>query len=91
LYNQTITENTGGLVNKIDSIQGRYPGIDTYALAGFVQAEYALTTDWMLQGGYRYQYMNTKVDDFKKNASTALVPGGETDYSANLFNLGTIY
>ncbi|MDA0108569.1 TonB-dependent receptor [Vibrio sp. La 4.2.2] len=91
LYNQTITENTGGLVNKIDSIQGRYPGIDTYALAGFVQAEYALTTDWTLQGGYRYQYMNTKVDDFKKNASTALVPGGETDYSANLFNLGTIY
>ncbi|NOH27355.1 TonB-dependent receptor [Vibrio mediterranei] len=90
-YNQTITENTGGLVNKTDSIQGRYPGVDTYALAGFLQAEYALTTDWMIQGGYRYQYMNTKIDDFKQNASKALVPGGETDYSANLFNLGTVY
>lgn len=91
IYNQVTTENTGGLVNNIDRIEGRYPGVDTDAFAGFIQAEYALTEDWIIQGGYRYQYLNTEISDFKKNSSSDFVPGGETDYSENLFNIGTIY
>ncbi|WP_333002114.1 TonB-dependent receptor [Vibrio coralliilyticus] len=91
VYNTTITEGSGGMVNVIDTIEGKYPGVDTEVLAGFVQAEYSLTPDWLLQGGYRYQYMNTKVADFQKNASSDFVPGGETDYSEGLFNVGTIY
>ncbi|WP_036821338.1 TonB-dependent receptor, partial [Photobacterium sanctipauli] len=91
IYDQTTTEDTGGMVNVIDRIEGRYPGVDTYALAGFIQAEYELTPEWILQGGYRYQYLNTKISDFQKNESSDFVPGGETDYAENLFNLGTIY
>ncbi|WFB49510.1 TonB-dependent receptor [Vibrio coralliilyticus] len=91
IYDQTTTENSGGMINVIDTIEGRYPGVDTDALAGFIQAEYALTPDWVLQGGYRYQYLNTKISDFQKNASSDFVPGGETDYAESLFNIGTIY
>lgn len=91
LYDSTVTGNTGGLVNVIDEITGRYPGVDTEALAAFIQLEYALTHDWSIQGGVRHQYMNTKIADFQKNAASDFVPGGETDYSETLFNLGTIY
>ncbi|MGC9493274.1 TonB-dependent receptor [Vibrio genomosp. F10] len=91
LYNQSVTEGSGGLINQIESMAGRYPGIDTQAFAGFLQAEYALTDNWTLQGGYRYQYMNTEVSDFQKSSNSDFVPGGETDYSEGLFNVGTVY
>ena len=91
LYNQSLTESSGGLVHVIDDMAGRYPGIDTDSLAGFIQAEYAITDDWLVQAGYRYQYMDTKVADFRKTSSSNLVPGGSTDYAESLFNLGTIY
>ena len=91
IYDQVTTEATGGLVHVISEIEGRYPGIDTQSLAGFLQAEYSITEDWSLQAGYRYQTMDVDVSDFQKNASSDLIPGGSTDYSEGLFNLGTIY
>ncbi|EKM28587.1 ferric aerobactin receptor precursur IutA domain protein, partial [Vibrio harveyi] len=74
--------------------------MSSYAL--FIQGDYQITSDWSVQAGYRHQYMDNKVDDFvaysvqKKIAAGAgtsadSVPGGSTDYSVNLFNLGTIY
>ncbi|MDA9557833.1 TonB-dependent receptor [Vibrio sp.] len=90
-YDQATTENSGGLVNVADRYEGRYPGVDTQSLAGFVQAEYQLTESLALQGGYRYQYMNTEISDFQRNADSDLVPGGETDYDEGLFNLGAIF
>ena len=81
---------------------GRYPGTKVSSVAAFVQADYALTPKWHIQGGARYQYLNNEIDDFvaysiqKKIAagngvSADAVPGGETDYHVGLFNLGTIY
>ncbi|NMU07050.1 TonB-dependent receptor domain-containing protein, partial [Vibrio parahaemolyticus] len=72
----------------------------SYAM--FVQGDYQINQDWSVQAGYRYQYMDNKIDDFvaysiqKKIASgngvsADAVPGGSTDYSVSLFNLGTIY
>ena len=91
IYDQSITEGSGGLVHVIDEMAGRYPGVDTDALATFLQAEYLISEDWSVQAGVRYQYINTKVSDFQKNANSDFVPGGSTDYSETLFNLGTIY
>ncbi|MBW3695309.1 TonB-dependent receptor [Vibrio sp. T187] len=91
LYDQSITEGSGGLVHVIDEMAGRYPGVDTEALATFVQTEFAVSDDWSLQAGYRYQYINTKISDFQKDAASDFVPGGSTDYSESLFNIGTIY
>ena len=102
LFDPTIANNSGNLVNKTYAEVGRYPGVEVGSVAGFIQADMNITDDWSIQGGYRYQYMNNKIDDFvdykiqKKiaagNGSSAdAVPGGETNYSVGLFNLGTIY
>ncbi|WP_367971565.1 TonB-dependent receptor [Vibrio scophthalmi] len=102
LYNPTMANNSGNLVNKTYAKTGRYPGVEVSSIAGFVQADYAITEDWSVEGGFRYQYMANKIDDFvgykqqKKIAtgsgtSADAVPGGETNYSVGLFNLGTIY
>ncbi|MGY5537534.1 TonB-dependent receptor [Vibrio brasiliensis] len=91
VYDQATTEATGGLVHVINDIQGRYPGIDSQSLAGFIQAEYQITDDWSVQTGYRYQYMDIDVADFQATPSSTFVPGGSTDYAEGLFNLGTIY
>ncbi len=91
IYDQATTEATGGLVHVISEMQGRYPGIDTQSIASFIQAEYSITEDWSLQAGYRYQKMDIDVSDFQATSSSNFVPGGSTDYTEGLFNLGTIY
>lgn len=102
LYDPTIANNSGNLINKTYAQVGRYPGVKVGSVAGFIQADYAITDKWIIEGGYRYQYMENEIDDFvgftqqkniaKGNGSSAdAVPGGETDYSVGLFNLGTIY
>ena len=95
-------QSNGGLVNKIYTYSGRYPGVKVGSLAGFIQGDYQISEDWSIQGGYRYQYLNNKIEDFvgytqqkqivKGNGTSAdAVPGGETDYKVHLFNIGTIY
>ncbi len=102
LYDPTIAKNSGNLINKTYAKTGRYPGVKVNSIAGFIQTDYAITNDWTVEGGFRYQYMSNKIDDFvgytqqKKIASgngtsADAVPGGETDYTVGLFNLGTIY
>lgn len=102
LYDSTIANNSGNLINRTYAQVGRYPGIKVSSIAGFVQADYHITDNWSVEGGFRYQHMVNKIDDFvgyqqqKKiaagNGLTAdAVPGGETDYNVGLFNLGTIY
>lgn len=91
LYNQTTTEASGGLVNVIDGMQGKYPGIEAQSLAGFIQAEYQITNDWTVQGGYRYQRIGVEIADFLNSTLKDVAPGGKTDYTEGLFNLGTIY
>ncbi|MEX3073147.1 TonB-dependent receptor [Vibrio alginolyticus] len=102
LYDSTIANNSGNLINKTYAKVGRYPGIEVSSVAGFVQADYAISDDWNVEGGFRYQYIENEIDDFvgysqqKKIAagsgtSADAVPGGKTDYSVGLFNLGTIY
>lgn len=102
LYNPTIANNSGNLINKTYAQVGRYPGVEVSSVAAFAQADYSITEDWTVEGGVRYQYMSNKIDDFvgytqqKKIAagsgtSADAVPGGKTDYGVALFNLGTIY
>ncbi|WP_305840155.1 TonB-dependent receptor [Photobacterium leiognathi] len=102
LYDPTIANNSGNLINKTYAKIGRYPGVKVSSIAGFIQTDYAITNDWTVEGGFRYQYMSNEIDDFvgytqqKKIASgngtsADAVPGGETDYTVGLFNLGTIY
>ncbi|PNH92907.1 TonB-dependent receptor [Vibrio diazotrophicus] len=102
LYDSTIANDSGNLVNRTSAQVGRYPGVEVSSVAGFVQADYSLTEDWIVEGGVRYQYISNKIDDFvgynqqKKIAAGSgltadAVPGGETDYTVALFNLGTVY
>ncbi len=102
LYDPTIANNSGNLVNKTYAKIGRYPGVEVSSIAAFIQSDFALTEDWSIEGGLRYQYMLNKIDDFvgyrqqKKIATGSgttadAVPGGETSYSELLFNLGTVY
>ncbi len=102
LYDSTIANDSGNLINRTSAQVGRYPGVEVSSVAGFVQADYSLTEDWIVEGGVRYQYISNKIDDFvgynqqKKIAAGSgltadAVPGGETDYTVALFNLGTVY
>ncbi|MEF1226555.1 TonB-dependent receptor [Vibrio fortis] len=102
LYDPTIANNSGNLINKTFAEVGRYPGVEVASIASFVQTGFDITNDWSVEGGFRYQYMKNTINDFvgyqqqkqiaAGNGSSAdAVPGGETDYGVGLFNLGTVY
>nr|WP_086937914.1 TonB-dependent receptor [Thaumasiovibrio occultus] len=102
LFDPTTANNSGNLINQTYAQVGRYPGVEVSSLAGFIQADYAITDRWSIDGGFRYQTMNNAIDDFvaysiqKKIAagqgsSADAVPGGETSYNISLFNIGTLY
>ena len=102
LYDPTIANNSGNLINKTFAEVGRYPGVEVASIASFVQAGFDITNDWSVEGGFRYQYMKNTIDDFVgyqqqkqiaagNGTSADAVPGGETDYGVGLFNLGTVY
>lgn len=102
LFNPTIANNSGNLINQTYATVGRYPGVEVASIATFIQGELEVSDQLSIQGGYRYQYMNNTIEDFvaysvqKKIAagngtSADAVPGGETDYRVGLANLGAIY
>lgn len=102
IFDPATSYATGGLVNNSYATIGRYPGTEVASVAGFLQGEFNITEDWSVQGGYRYQYINNKIDDYVasdaqadialgKATSADSINGGSTDYSVGLFNLGTIY
>lgn len=102
LFDPDTANNSGNLINETYAQVGRYPGVEVGSVASFIQADWAISDAWQLQGGLRYQYMNNKIDDFvaygiqKKIAagngtSADAVPGGETSYNIGLANLGAIY
>jgi iron complex outermembrane receptor protein len=102
LFDPTVANNSGNLINQTYAEVGRYPGVTVGSVAAFIQASVNITDNWSVDAGYRYQYINNEIDDFvdykvqKKiaagNGSSAdTVPGGETNYSVGLFNLGSIY
>ena len=102
LYDPTIANNSGNLINKTYAKVGRYPGVTVSSIAGFIQTSYAITNDWTVEGGFRYQYMSNDINDFVdydqqkeiasgNGTSADAVPGGKTNYTVGLFNLGTIY
>ncbi len=93
---------TGGLNFETMGVTGLYPDIDVSTIAGFVEASYEATDRLTLNGGLRYQFVNTEVSDFVgaeqqvailqgRATSAATIPGGEVSYDALLVNAGVTY
>ncbi|QUM86348.1 TonB-dependent receptor [Moritella sp. 28] len=102
LFDPKVANASGNLINETYAEIGRYPGVTVGSTAAFIQANVNITDDWSIEGGYRYQYMSNKIDDFVdykiqkkiaqgKGSSADAVPGGKTNYSIGLFNLGSVY
>lgn len=102
VYDPAKSAASGGLINKPVFSTGRYPGVQTDSLAAYVQGDYAITDAWSVSGGYRFQSMKNKVDDFVdyreqvkiafgQANSADVIKGGDATYDIGLFNLGTVY
>jgi iron complex outermembrane recepter protein len=102
IFDLGAAASSGGLDFNTIGITGLYPSIDVSTIAGFAEASYEATDRLTLNGGVRYQFVNTKVSDFIGAAqqvailqggatSADVIPGGEVDYDAALFSAGATY
>lgn len=85
VFDQAVTDASGGLVHEQESVNPRYPGFQVDGISGFLQGDWQATDALQLSGGVRRQHMDVEVDDFQGN------PGGENDYTATLFNAKALY
>ncbi|MDW3145034.1 TonB-dependent siderophore receptor, partial [Vibrio sp. 2094] len=49
LFDKTIADNSGNLINRTYAEVGRYPGVDVTSYAMFVQGDYQISQDWSVQ------------------------------------------
>lgn len=102
VFDMALAARTGGLNFQTLGITGLYPKIDVSTVAGFAEAAYEATDRLTLNGGVRYQFVNTEVSDFVGAAqqvailqgtakSAQAIPGGEANYDSALFNAGAVY
>lgn len=102
VFDRAAGAASGGMTNNGIATAGRYPGFTVNGLAGFMQAQWNLTTDLSLSAGVRQQRMYVKVDDFAGADVQALmayglgktatpIPGGKNHYDVNLLNAGLVY
>ncbi|MCX7545676.1 TonB-dependent receptor [Marinicella gelatinilytica] len=93
------SDASGGLVQRQNNIEDRYPTYDVDGLAGYVQSDWQITDAFKLTGGLRYQHTDVSVNDFIKYGYSGfdetrigeLVPGGSNDYDSTLINLSGLY
>ncbi len=59
----------------------------------YSQLSYKLASNWLLEGGVKYDYSEVKWDGFNSvsRVSNPFVPDGKVDPSAVLFNAGVVY
>ncbi|AHG63289.1 TonB-dependent receptor [Advenella mimigardefordensis] len=102
IFDRKMSAASGGLINERYKEIGRYPGTRVSSAAGFLQLDYAISPQWQVSGGYRYQYLKNRIDDFIGAAqqtrlalglgrSADHIAGGTNSYRVGLWNLGTVY
>lgn len=68
------------------------PPLELSSLGLFGQLNWDISDRWIVNGGVRYENADVSVDDFTTLAnSNVIIPGGDLDFDATLFNIGTVY
>ncbi len=102
IFDRMTALQSGAMDFDTIGVTGLYPGIDVTTVAGFADVSYAVNDALTVNGGVRYQYVDTAVGDFAGAAqqiailqgqarSADAIPGGSVQYDALLFNAGAAY
>lgn len=102
IFDREVSAASGGMINERYKEVGRYPGTRVSSAAGFLQLDYSISSQWQVSGGYRYQYLKNKIDNFigaSQQTRMALgfgrsadqIAGGTNSYRVGLWNFGAVY
>lgn len=68
------------------------PPLELSSLGLFAQLNWDISDRWIVSGGVRYENADVSADDFTTLANPdVVIPGGDLDFNATLFNIGTVY
>lgn len=68
------------------------PPLELSSLGLFTQLNWDISDRWIVNGGVRYENADVSVDDFTTLANpNVIIPGGDLDFDATLFNIGTVH
>lgn len=68
------------------------PPLELSSLGLFGQLNWDISDRWIVNGGVRYENADASIDDFTTLANpNVIIPGGDLDFDATLFNIGTVY
>lgn len=102
IFDRMKALTSGAMDFETVGVTGLYPAIDVSTVAGFLEASYEVTDALTVNGGMRYQYVDTEVGDFVGAqqqiailqglaTSADVIRGGSVSYDAFLLNAGATY
>ncbi|MDZ8052738.1 MAG: TonB-dependent receptor domain-containing protein [Aulosira sp. ZfuVER01] len=92
VFDKTAFAASGGLAFRKTGDRSWTPPLELRSLGLFAQLNWEIGDRFVLNGGVRYENADVSVDDFSTLAnSNAIVPGGDLNFDATLFNVGAVY
>ncbi|GAB4319269.1 MAG: TonB-dependent siderophore receptor [Geminocystis sp.] len=84
-----VSFDNNGTLRKID--ERTFVPLHTLGQLGlFGQVRWDVNPNWLISGGLRHERIGLEVDDYTTFSGTA-IKGGNLDFNATVFNLGTVY
>ncbi|BAT54657.1 putative ferric aerobactin receptor [Nostoc sp. NIES-3756] len=92
VFDQAAFVSSGGLVFRKSGDRSWTPPLESRSLGIFAQLNWEISDRFVLNGGVRYENADVSVDDFTTLANpNVIIPGGDLNFNATLFNVGAIY
>jgi len=92
IFDQAAFVASGGLDFRRIGERTWTPLLELSSLGLFAQLNWDISDRWIANGGVRYENANVSIDDFTTLANpNVIIPGGDLDFDATLFNIGTVY
>lgn len=91
-FDRAAFEASGGLDFLATGERTWTPPLELNSLGLFAQLAWDVSDRFIVNGGVRYENADVSVDDFTTLANpNTVIPGGDLNFDATLFNIGTVF
>ncbi|BAC88243.1 gll0302 [Gloeobacter violaceus PCC 7421] len=90
-FDPKIYDESGGFIQRRSGNFLFNPAYTLTNIAGFLQANWNISDQWIINGGLRYENVSFSVGDFVASNTGQSVTGGSLNFNSTVFNLGVVY
>jgi len=90
-FDPTIYDESNGFIQRRSGNFFYNPAYTLTNIAGFLQANWNIGEQFIVNGGLRYENVSFSVGDYRASETGQTVRGGNLNFNSTVFNLGVVY